>query len=134
TRPGRCDGRLGSEAAGGGFLRGRPVSLENVAASACQGVRVVEFGGFAAGPVVGKHLANYGAEVIRVESRTRLDGFRTHYPPFKDNQPGLERAGIFSFFNDGKRSVTLNLKLPRGLELARQLISKADVVVENFTP
>ncbi len=101
---------------------------------ALAGVRVVEFGGFAAGPVVGKHLANYGAEVIRVESRTRMDGFRTHYPPFKDNLPGVERAGIFAFFNDGKRSVTLNLKHPRGVELAGQLVALADVVIENFTP
>ncbi|HLY67537.1 MAG TPA: CoA transferase, partial [Chloroflexota bacterium] len=102
--------------------------------SACSGLRVVEFGGFAAGPVVGKHMANYGAEVIRVESRKALDGFRTHYPPYKDNIPGTERAGIFSYFNDTKRSVTLNLKTPRGLELARALTAKADVVVENFTP
>ena len=102
--------------------------------AACGGLRVVEFGGFAAGPVVGKHMANYGAEVIRVESRKALDGFRTHYPPYKDNIPGTERAGIFSFFNDGKRSVTLNLKSERGVALARQLVAKADVVVENFTP
>jgi len=102
--------------------------------AAAAGLRVVEFGGFAAGPVVGKHLANYGAEVVRVESRKALDGFRTHYPPYKDNVPGTERAGIFSFFNDGKRSVTLNLKTPRGLELAKALVAKADVVVENFTP
>jgi crotonobetainyl-CoA:carnitine CoA-transferase CaiB-like acyl-CoA transferase len=101
---------------------------------ACHGLRVIEFGGFAAGPVVGKHMANYGAEVIRVESRKALDGFRTHYPPYKDNIPGPERAGIFSFFNDGKRSVTINLKTERGVELARQLVAKADVVVENFTP
>ena len=104
------------------------------AAAACAGLRVVEFGGFAAGPVVGKHMANYGAEVIRVESRKALDGFRTHYPPYKDNIPGTERAGIFSYFNDGKHSVTLNLKSRRGVELARQLVAKADVVVENFTP
>ncbi len=97
-------------------------------------LRVVEFGGFAAGPVVGKHLASYGAEVIRVESKRALDGFRTHYPPFKENVPGIERAGIFSFFNDGKHSVTLNLKTDRGKELARALVSQADVVVENFTP
>jgi crotonobetainyl-CoA:carnitine CoA-transferase CaiB-like acyl-CoA transferase len=95
---------------------------------------VVELGGYAAGPVVGKHLANYGADVIRIESRTRLDGFRAHYPPFKDNIPGPERAGIFSYFNDGKRSVVLNLKTARGLELARQLIGHSDVVIENFTP
>jgi benzylsuccinate CoA-transferase BbsF subunit len=92
------------------------------------------FGAFPPGPVVGKHMANYGAEVIRVESRKALDGFRTHYPPYKDNVPGTERAGIFSFFNDGKRSVTINLKTERGIDLARQLVATADVVVENFTP
>ena len=101
---------------------------------ALAGTRVVELGGYAAGPVVGKYLANYGADVIRIESRRRLDGFRTHYPPFKDNQPGSERAGIFNYFNHGKRSITLNLKTDRGLELARQLIERSDVVVENFTP
>lgn len=102
--------------------------------TALGGVRVIELGGYAAGPVVGKHLGNYGAEVIRIESRKRLDGFRSHYPPFKDNEPGVERAGIFNYFNDGKRSITLNLKTERGLELARRLISLCDVVVENFTP
>ena len=103
-------------------------------ASALGGLRAIEFGGYAAGPVVGKYLANYGADVIRVESSTRLDGFRTHYPPFKDNIPGTERAGIFSYFNDSKRGVTLNLKTERGVELARGLVQRADVVVENFTP
>jgi benzylsuccinate CoA-transferase BbsF subunit len=102
--------------------------------SALEGLRVVELGGYAAGPVVGKYLGNYGAEVIRIESRTRLDGFRTHYPPYKDNLPGADRAGIFNYFNDGKRSVLLNLKTERGLQLARALIDRADVVVENFTP
>ena len=101
---------------------------------ALAGTRVIELGGYAAGPVVGKYLANYGADVIRIESRRRLDGFRTHYPPFKDNQPGIERAGIFNYFNDGKRSITLNLKTDRGLELAQRLIEQSDVVVENFTP
>ncbi|HLQ34596.1 MAG TPA: CoA transferase [Chloroflexota bacterium] len=108
--------------------------LPTPGSQACGGLRVIEFGGFAAGPVVGKHMANYGAEVIRIESRRALDGFRTHYPPYKDNVPGTERAGIFSFFNDGKRSVTINLKTPRGCELARELVAKSDVVVENFTP
>jgi crotonobetainyl-CoA:carnitine CoA-transferase CaiB-like acyl-CoA transferase len=101
---------------------------------ALAGLRVIEFGGFAAGPVIGKHLGNYGADVIRVESRLWLDGFRFSYPPFKDNVPGPERAGIFNFYNDGKRSITLNLKHAQGQELARRLIATADVVVENFTP
>ena len=102
--------------------------------SALGHLRVIELGGFAAGPVIGKHLGNYGADVIRIESRLRLDGFRFSYPPFKDNLPGPERAGIFNFYNDGKRSITLNLKHPRGQALARQLIATADVVIENFTP
>ncbi len=97
-------------------------------------MRVVEFGGFAAGPAVGKHLADHGAEVIRVESRLRLDGFRTNYPPYSDNLPGVERAGLFAITNNNKLGITLNLKAPEGVELARRLIARADVVVENFTP
>lgn len=101
---------------------------------ALEGLRVVEFGGYAAGPVVGKHLADHGAEVIRIESRARLDGFRSHYPPFKDNVPGIERAGLFALCNNDKYSVRLNLKRPEGVALARRLAARADVLIENFTP
>ena len=101
---------------------------------ALDGIHVVEFAVFAAGPVVSKHMANYGAEVIRVESHASLDGFRTHYPPFAGNQPGLDRSGCFAIFNDGKLGVTLNLKTPEGIDLAKQLVARADVVVENMTP
>ncbi len=102
--------------------------------SALTEVRVVEFGLFAAGPVIGKHMAEHGAEVIRVESTTRPDGFRVHYPPFKDNQPGLERGGSFAIFNNDVLSVTLDLKNTRGAELAKKLVARADVVIENFVP
>lgn len=98
------------------------------------GIRVVEFAVFAAGPVVGKHMAQEGAEVIRVESHVNPDGFRTHYPPFAGNQPGLDRSGAFAIFNDGKLGVTLNLKDPEAVELAKRLVARADVVVDNFTP
>jgi benzylsuccinate CoA-transferase BbsF subunit len=101
---------------------------------ALSGIRVVEFAVFAAGPVVGKYMANYGAEVIRVESHANPDGFRTHYPPFAGNRPGLDRSGCFAVFNDGKLGVTLNLKTPEGVDLAKRLVARADVVVENFTP
>jgi benzylsuccinate CoA-transferase BbsF subunit len=94
----------------------------------------VEFAVFAAGPVISKHMANFGAEVIRVESHLNPDGFRAHYPPFADNQPGLDRSGCFAVFNDGKLGVTLNLKAPEGVDLAKQLVARADVVIENFTP
>ena len=112
----------------------RPLGATSAPVAALSGLRVLEFGGFAAGPGVGKHLGNHGAEVIRVESRVRMDGFRFSYPPFKDNIPGPERAGIFNFYNDGKRSVSLNLKTPEGVDLARRLVAVSDVVIENFTP
>src|SRR5207245_8899964 len=51
---------------------------------ALNGIRVVELGFAAAGPLVGKYLANFGAEVIRLESSLAPDVFRTTYPPFKD--------------------------------------------------
>ena len=103
-------------------------------AQALDGVVVVEFAAFAAGPCVAKYLANYGAFVVKVESRARLDGFRTHYPPFKDNIPGPNRSGVFAMNNDGTHSVGLNLKVPAGMETARKLVARADVVIENFTP
>jgi len=103
-------------------------------AGALTGVKVVEFAVFAAGPMVGKHLAEHGATVIRVESRSRPDGFRVHYPPYKDNIPGLNRTGSFALFNDSKLGVTLNLKRAEGLALARRLVAWADVLIENFVP
>ncbi len=102
--------------------------------AALDGLRVVELGFAAAGPLVGKYLADHGAEVIHVESAKAPDPFRTAYPPFKDNIPGLDRAGMFAFYNQGKLGVSLDLKHPRGPELARALIAKADVVIESFTP
>ena len=101
---------------------------------ALAGLKVVEFAVFAAGPMVGKHLGEHGAQVVHVESRSRPDGFRMHYPPYKDNQPGLNRTGTFAIFNDSKLSVALNLKTPRGVELAKELATWADVLIENFVP
>lgn len=99
--------------------------------SALEGIRVVEFGWAAAGPLVGKYLANHGAEVIHVESGTALDAFRSTYPPFK-GEPAPDTAAMFAFYNDGKKGVTLNLKHPKAVRLALVLIAKADVVIESF--
>ena len=101
---------------------------------ALQGVKVVEFGGYAAGPHVGKLLANFGAEVVHVESRRLPDGFRLQYPPYKDGLPSTDGGGCFAFFNDSKYGVTLDLKNPAGLELAGKLVKWSDIVVENMRP
>jgi len=84
--------------------------------------------------MIGKHLGEHGATVIHVESRTRPDGFRQHYPPYKDNKPGLNRTGSFALLNDSKMSVSLNLKSPRAIEIAKKIIAWADVLIENFVP
>lgn len=102
---------------------------------ALEGVKVVEFAAFAAGPVVGKHLADHGATVVHVESKVRPDGFRTHYPPYKDNIYGLNRSGLFALCNNDKLSITLNLKkAPKATELAKRIVAWSDVVIENFSP
>jgi crotonobetainyl-CoA:carnitine CoA-transferase CaiB-like acyl-CoA transferase len=100
-----------------------------------KGVKVVEFAAFAAGPAVGKHLADHGATVVHIESRVRPDGFRTHYPPYKDNIHGLNRSGLFALCNNDKLDITLNLKkAPKATELAKRIVGWADVVIENFSP
>jgi benzylsuccinate CoA-transferase BbsF subunit len=100
-----------------------------------KGVKVVEFAAFAAGPAVGKHLADHGATVVHVESRVRPDGFRTHYPPYKDNIHGLNRSGLFALCNNDKLDITLNLKKPpKATELAKKIVAWSDVVIENFSP
>jgi benzylsuccinate CoA-transferase BbsF subunit len=100
-----------------------------------KGVKIVEFAAFAAGPVVGKHLADHGATVVHIESKVRPDGFRTHYPPYKDNIHGLNRSGLFALCNNDKLDITLNLKkAPKATELAKKIVAWSDVVIENFSP
>ncbi len=97
-------------------------------------LKIVEFAAIAAGPLIGKFCADHGATVVHVESHARPDGFRANYPPFKDNEPGYDRSGSFGICNNNKLDVTINLKAPGGIDLAKRLVAWADVVTENFTP
>jgi crotonobetainyl-CoA:carnitine CoA-transferase CaiB-like acyl-CoA transferase len=94
-----------------------------------EGVRVVDFSHFIAGPFATMILADLGAEVIKVEAPGRGDDLR-RYPPM---HPQLDQGAPFAWSNRNKKSVALDLKAPEGLALARELIAKADVVVENFS-
>jgi len=96
-----------------------------------EGIKVVDLTWVAFGPWVTKYLADHGAEVIKIESTTRPDIIRLS-PPYKDNKAHPDRAGLFTVFNSSKRSLTLNLKNPKGLELLKKLVKWADVVVENM--
>jgi benzylsuccinate CoA-transferase BbsF subunit len=93
---------------------------------------VVEFAWAAAGPTIGKHLAEHGAQVIRVESTTRQDSLR-NLPPWKDNVHGPNRSGFYARYNVNKRGITLDLGTRRGLEIARRLVARADIVTESFS-
>lgn len=104
------------------------------ATDALEDVNVVEFTQFTAGPAIGKWLANFGATIARVESSLRPDGGRIRYPPFWEGEKGINRSGAYAIFNDGKYGINLNLKTDEGIELARELATWADVVIENFRP
>jgi crotonobetainyl-CoA:carnitine CoA-transferase CaiB-like acyl-CoA transferase len=101
------------------------------ARSPLAGIRVADFTWVWAGPHCTLQLAHLGADVIRVETATRLCVTRM-LPPFADFQMGPNRSGYFNQYNQGKRSLTLDLKHPEALEAARRLCAKSDVVVENF--
>lgn len=101
--------------------------------AALEHVSVVEFGGYAAGPVIGKYLANFGARVVHVESQEHPDGFRQQYPPFKGGD-SVDHNGCFAYFNDSKFGVTIDLKTESGRAAALRLIAASDILIENMRP
>ncbi len=97
------------------------------------GLKVADFTWLMAGPVATKYLADHGATVVRVETEGRPDRCRA-MGPYKDGKPGTDRSQFFGELNTSKLGVTLDLKNPAGLAVARRLVAWADVCVENFTP
>lgn len=96
-----------------------------------EGIRIIDFTRYAAGPQITLLLAFMGAEVIKVESMVDIDHFRRQESAVVW---GSQRAAVdcFNSLNANKMSVTLNLKTDRGAELAKRLIAISDVVVDNF--
>lgn len=100
---------------------------------ALEGVKIADFSWVGAGPRATKDLADNGATVIKIESARRLDLGRRS-PPFAGSPKDHDGSAFFAQSNTSKKSVTLNLSDPRGVDLARRLVAWADVVVENFGP
>jgi benzylsuccinate CoA-transferase BbsF subunit len=98
-----------------------------------KGVKVVDFGWAIVSPLTATYLGFLGAEVITVESSTRLNIIRQG-GPFKDGIPHPDRSAFYTNYNTGKYSIALDLKKPQGMEIAKKLIQRADVLVENFAP
>ena len=97
------------------------------------GLKVVDMSWVLVGPTTAKYFADHGATVVRVEAATPLDILRTA-GPFKDNVPGPDRTHFFGDINSSKLGLSLDLKNPAGLDIAKRLISWADVFIEAFTP
>ncbi len=96
-----------------------------------EGIRVADFTWVWAGPFCTLQLAYLGAEVIRVESSQRTCVTRL-LPPWPDGRPGVNRSGYFNQYNQGKLSLALDLKHPDAVAVAKDLVSRSDVVCENF--
>ncbi len=95
-----------------------------------EGIRIIALTTGYAGPYAGRLLAQYGAEIIKVESQSGgLDSFR-HYGQYKS----LDAAPRFIECNLGVRSVTINLKNPTGVRLVTELAARSDAILQNFRP
>src|SRR6202158_761613 len=94
-----------------------------------EGVRIVDFTQFEAGPSCTEALAWLGAEVVKIENPKTGDPGRRLRPGHPDDDPWY-----FHQFNANKKSLTLDLKSPRGLEIVREMLKKADGTVENMAP
>jgi crotonobetainyl-CoA:carnitine CoA-transferase CaiB-like acyl-CoA transferase len=107
------------------------------------GLRITDFCWMGVGAIATRLLADFGAEVIRIEDRNRLDMPR-RLPLYKggevrsygeeDLQPDPNKGGMFNNYNRNKLGITLNMRSARGRELADQLISISDGLTENFAP
>ncbi|MCH9695983.1 MAG: CoA transferase [Gammaproteobacteria bacterium] len=100
------------------------MSESNGNALPLSGIRVIEFSHMVMGPAAGLVLADLGAEVIRIE------------PIAGDKTRSLKGsgAGYFAMYNRNKKSIRLNLKSAKGAQVARELVTSADVLIENFRP
>ena len=98
-------------------------------AKALEGVRVLDFTQYLSGPHCTAVLSELGAEIIKIEMPGKGEPERVAMPM----TPKRESYQFLSY-NRGKKSITLNLKDPKGLEIAKKLTAKVDVLVENFAP
>lgn len=115
------------------------VGHDDGAGGPLEGLRVADFTWMGAGTMATRPLANLGAEVIKIESSARVDGFRMGGPrPDRGGganlaPPDPNGSGIFNDCNPAKLSVTLNLNHAAGIDLAKRVIAISDVVTNNFT-
>lgn len=100
---------------------------------ALSGLKVIDLSWHIAGPYCTKLMADFGAEVIKVEQPGSGDPSRRE-GPFPNDEPDPEASGLFAYLNNNKKSITLNLKTERGAAILKSLVREADILIENFSP
>ena len=97
------------------------------------GLRILDLTRLLPGPAMSMHLADFGADVIKVEDTADGDYMRD-FPPLARNAQGVDVNAAFENINRGKRSIRLDLKQPHGRDLLLRLVDTADALVEGFRP
>lgn len=104
-----------------------------VSGGALADVKILDFAWVMAGPAGTRMLADYGAQIVRIESPTRVDTART-LQPHQDDRAGTDSSGLFNNCNAGKLGIAIDLGNPRAREVVLDLVRWADVVTESFSP
>ncbi len=97
------------------------------------GLKILSFSWAVVGPLTMKFFADHGATVIRIETSHRPCTMRSS-APYKDNKPGLNRGGYFTYYNGNILSFAINMNHPKAAGIARKLVAWCDVFMENYTP
>ena len=108
-----------------------PAAQRTPSASPFEGLRVIEVTNNWAGPIACRHLADLGAEVIKVELATRPATRGSHYAGLDPGKYHYNRSGYFNQMNRNKRDIALNMATDEGRQVFLDLAAKADVVIEN---
>lgn len=98
-----------------------------------EGLKVLDFFWVVIGPMTTSYLAEYGATIVRIESRGRAEVLRSA-PPFGGGQRGLNRSAYYANYNVNKYGFGLNMGHPKAIDVVKRFVPWADVVTENFTP
>lgn len=111
-----------------------PTAREPAVGLPFEGLRILDMTSYWAGPLAGHVLALLGADVIHLESSARPDGARLVGGVPQTEDRFWERGPIFAALNTNKKSLTIDIRDPRGAELVRRVAATCDAVIENYTP
>ena len=106
--------------------------MENIKPGPLSDVKVLDFTWVLAGPHATKTLADLGAKVIKIEQFK--NGTNERHQALQVKKNGITQCSYHLHLNRGKKSLCINLKHPKGIELIHQLIKQSDIVIENFAP